>query len=137
MSSDLKDSLIPEHYAALFARRVLNFTDESIKEHFDQEPPYEGQTLILSMQQHNMNRYRLVKVINPASGRQRRIIINHSESFGGASYYRSGKSCYMPKSQTKLLPFVKSVAQRLSFDRDTVLSDDALKELLYSNVTAN
>ncbi|WP_338923765.1 hypothetical protein V0M98_36775 (plasmid) [Pseudomonas silesiensis] len=122
--------LIPEPYVLLFARRLLNYTDELVKEHFDQHPPYAGQTLILSMQQHNMNRYRLVKVVNPASGRQKRIIIDHSESFGGASYYRSGKSGFAPKGQTRLLPFVEAVAERLSFDRDAVLTDEELYRLL-------
>lgn len=122
--------LIPEAYVLLFARRLLNFTDELVKEHFDQHPPYEGQILILSMQQHNTNRYRLVKVVNPASGRQKRIIIDRGDSFGGASYYRSGKSCFAPKGQTRLLPFSEAVAERLSFDRDTVLTDEVLQELI-------
>jgi hypothetical protein len=130
MSNPLKELLIPESYVLIFARRLLNFTDDLVKEHFDQHPPYAGQTLILSMQQHNMNRYRLVKVLNPASGRQKRIIIDHSESFGGASYYRSGKSGFAPKGQTRLLPYVEAVAERLSFDRDTVITDQELQALL-------
>lgn len=130
MTEILTGLSIPEHYVLLFARRLLNFTDDLVKEHFDQHPPYAGQTLILSMQQHNMNRYRLVKVVNPASGRQKRIIIDHSESFGGASYYRSGKSGFTPKGQTRLLPYIEAVAERLSFDRDTVITDQELQELL-------
>jgi hypothetical protein len=130
MSEILTGISVPDHFVLLFARRLLNFTDELVKEHFDQHPPYAGQTLILSMQQHNMNRYRLVKVVNPASGRQKRIIIDHSESFGGASYYRSGKSGFAPKGQTRLLPYIEAVAERLSFDRDTVITDQELQELL-------
>ena len=130
MSNTMKDRLIPEAYVLLFARRLLNFTDELVKDHFDQYPPYAGQILILSMQQNNMNRYRLVNVVNPASGRQKRIIIDRGDSFGGASYYRSGKSGFAPKGQTKLLPYVDAVAERLSFDRDTVLTDELLLELL-------
>ena len=121
---------IPDRFAIMFARRVLNYTDDLVREHFEQSPPFEGQTLILSMQQHNVNRYRLVKVVNPASGRQKRIIIDHGEAFGGASYYRSGKSCFAPKGQTKLLPFVDSVAVKLSYERDVVLSDEVLAQLL-------
>jgi len=121
---------IPDRFAIMFARRVLNYTDDLVREHFEQSPPFEGQTLILSMQQHNVNRYRLVKVVNPASGRQKRIIIDHGEAFGGASYYRSGKSCFAPKGQTKLLPFVDSVAAKLSYERDVILSDEVLAQLL-------
>lgn len=72
----------------------------------------------------------MVKVINPASERQKRIIIDRGDSYGGASYYRSGKSGFAPKGQTKLLPFVEAVAERLSFDQDTVLTDEDLLELL-------
>lgn len=137
MNNTLIDQLVPEPNVLLFARRLLNFTDELVKEHFDQHPPYAGQILILSMQQHNMNRYRLVKVVNPASGRQKRIIIDKGDSFGGASYYRSGKSGFAPKGQTKLLPFVEVVAERLSFDRDTVLTDEVLQGLFSGSIGVN
>lgn len=130
MRNELKQVLIPEPYVLLFARRLLNFTDELVGEHFDQHPPYEGQILILSMQKHNTNRYRLVKVVNPASGRQKRIIIDRGDAFGGKSYYRTGKSGFAPKGQTRLLPFVAAVGERLSFERDTVLTDEMLQELL-------
>ncbi|WP_408601999.1 hypothetical protein [Pseudomonas sp. PLMAX] len=131
MSKTLNGPSIAEPYVLLFARRLLNFTDELVKEHFDLHPPYAGQILILSMQQHNMNRYRLVKVVNPASGRQKRIVIDRGDSFGGASYYRTGKSGFAPKGQTKLLPYIEAVAERLSIDRDTVLTDEVLLQLLH------
>lgn len=117
-------------YSLLFAKRLLNHSYESVKDHFEANPPAEGDVLILSMQQHNMNRYRLVKVLNPASGRQRRIIISHSDAFAGAAYYRSGQSCFAPKGQTRLLPLVPAVAELLSFDRDTIVDDATLESLL-------
>lgn len=73
-----------------------------------------------------------MKVINPDSGQQKRIIIDKGDSFGGASYYRSSKNGFAPKGQTKLLPFVEALAERLSFDQDTVLTDKVLEELLRS-----
>lgn len=69
-----------------------------------QSPPYAGQTLI-----------------------------DHGEAFSGASYYRSWKSCFASKGQTKLLPFVESVAGRLLFDRDTVLADEVPRDLITAN----
>jgi hypothetical protein len=117
-------------YSVLFAKRLLNYNYESVKDHFEANPPAEDDVLILSMQQHHMNRYRLVKVVNPASGRQRRIVISHSDPFAGASYYRSGKSCFAPKGQTRLLPLVPAVAELLSFDKDTVIEDATLDTLL-------
>ena len=128
----MKDTLIPDHYTTIFARRLLNFTFESTKAHFEENPLSAGQTLILSMQQHHMNRYRLVKVVNPSSGRQRRIIISHGDAYAGASYYQSGKSCFAPTGQTRLLPLVPAVAERLSFDHETTVSDEDLAMLLAS-----
>ena len=71
-----------------------------------------------------------MKVINPDSEQQKRIIIDKGDSFGGASYYRSSKSGFATKGQTKQLPFVEAFAERLSFDQDTVLTHELLLELL-------
>lgn len=128
--NSLNDALIPDHYTTLFARRHLNYTFESTKAHFEENPPSSGDVLILSMQQNHMSCYRLVKVVNPASGRQRRIIISHGDAYAGTSYYRSGKSSFAPTSQTRLLPMVPAVAERLSFDQKTTLSDEDLAVLL-------
>jgi len=123
-------SLIPDHFKILFARRWLNFTFDDVLKIFTETPPQQGQTLILAMQQNHFNRYRLVKVVNPASGRQKRIIIDNGCPWGGSSYFRSGKSGFAPKGQTRLLPFVEAVAERLSYDRETTLNDDELASLL-------
>jgi len=117
-------------YQTIFAKRLLNHTFESVQQSFNEDPPAQGDLLILSMQQHNTNRYRLVSVVNPASGKQRRIIIDRGDAFGGASYYRNGKSCFAPKGQTRLLPFNAAVAGVLSQDKDTHLSDQELDSLL-------
>jgi len=111
-------------------RRKLNFDSEAVKAHFEQNPPTEGQTLILTMFQHHTNSYRLVRVIKADHGRQKRIIIDKGDAWGGASYYRSGKSCFHPKGQTILLPYVEAVAARLSHERDTTLTDAELETLL-------
>ncbi len=111
-------------------RRRLNFTEDQVKEYFTANPPAQGDTLILSMSQHHRNAYRLVRVANPASGKQRRIIIDKGDAFGGSSYYRSGKSTFAPKGQTVLRPFVATVAAMLSYDTETELSDAELAALL-------
>ncbi|EPG9355238.1 hypothetical protein ACKU3Z_030130 [Pseudomonas aeruginosa] len=115
---------------AILHRRRLNFTEDQVKEYFTTNPPALGDTLILSMSQYHRNAYRLVRVANPASGKQRRIIIEKGDAFGGSSYYRSGKSTFAPKGQTVLRPFVAAVAARLSYDTETDLSDAELAALL-------
>lgn len=115
---------------AISRRRRLNFTEEQVKEYFTANPPAQGDTLILSMSQFYRNAYRLVRVVNPASGKQRRIIVEKGDAFGGASYYRSGKSTFAPKGQTVLRPYVEAVAEKLNYESETELSDAELEELL-------
>lgn len=114
-------------------RRRLNFSREQVKAHFTDNPPSKGDALILCMQQYNQSRYRLVKIVNPDHGRQHRIIIDNGCSFAGASYYRTGQSTFAPKSQTFLLPFVALVADELSYEQDTELTDESLHLILTSN----
>jgi hypothetical protein len=62
-------------------------------------------------------------------GRQHRIIIDKGCGFAGASFYRTGQSTFAPKGQTSLLPLVPAVAERLSYEQDTNLSDEDLLSL--------
>lgn len=114
-------------------RRHLNFSRERVKSYFVENAPVQGDTLILCMQQFYQSRYRLVIVQNPDHGRQHRIIIDNGCSYAGASFYRTGQSTFAPKSQTLLLPFVPAVGERLSYEQDTVLTDEDLFLLLESS----
>jgi len=111
-------------------RRRLNFTESQMKEYFTVNPPAQGDTLILAMSQFHRNAYRLVRVVNPASGKQLRIIIDKGDAYGGASYYRTGKSTFAPKGQTVLRPYVAMVAEKLNYESETDLSDADLEALL-------
>ncbi|MBA1274471.1 hypothetical protein [Stutzerimonas azotifigens] len=111
-------------------RRRLNFTEGQVKEYFTVNPPAQGDTLILAMSQFHRNAYRLVRVVNPASGKQLRIIVDKGDAFGGASYYRTGKSTFAPKGQTVLRPYVAMVAEKLNYESETDLSDADLQALL-------
>lgn len=117
-------------YEAVRRRRRLNFDHESTRAHFIESPPAAGDVLILAMFQFHRQRYRLVRVLLPSQGRQRRIVIDKGCAYGGASYQRSGKSGFSPKGQTILLPYVESIAALLSFESDTDLSDERLAEHL-------
>lgn len=117
---------------AISRRRRLNFTEDQVKEYFSANPPAQGDTLILSMSQFHRNAYRLVRVVNPASGKQLRIIVDKGDAFGGASYYQSGKSTFAPKGQTVLRPYVAAVAGKLNYESETELSDADLETLLGS-----
>ena len=95
-----------------------------------QTPPQVGDIAILWMTQCHTNRYRLVRVVKAEYGVQKRIVIDKPDNWAGEYFHRSGKSCYRPTGQTKLLPYVDVVAARLSFEHDTELSDAELALLL-------
>lgn len=111
----------------------LGFDEDSSRQHFLDNPPKAGDTLILHMTQHNTNRYRLARVDAvkmTAKNKPSRIYLAQGDAFGGASYYISGKSTFAPGCQTRLLPLVPAVAERLTYDRDTNLTAEEIAELI-------
>jgi len=93
-------------YEKLFFARDLHWTFESVKDYFTENPPYLDQELIVLDTSHRMNTYALVKVINPEHTKQKRIVIKgHSNGYSGMSFYRSGKNCFSPTGQVRLLPY--------------------------------
>ncbi|TSK07743.1 MAG: hypothetical protein FPO08_00055 [Geobacter sp.] len=92
----------------LAAARDLHWTFETVKAHFEKNPPVEGQELIIldTSWQLFTNTYALVKVVAPASGPQKRIVIDgYSNAYNGQSFYRTGQNCFSPKGQVRLLPY--------------------------------
>lgn len=88
----------------------LYWTFDSVKEYFEDNPPYEGQELLIHDTSWNANTYAIVTVKVASSGRQKRIIIeSYSNGYSGLSFYRSGKNCLAPTGQVKLLPYNKVI----------------------------
>ncbi|HDT5890042.1 hypothetical protein [Aeromonas dhakensis] len=84
----------------------LYWTFDSVKEYFEDNPPYEGQELLIFDTSWNTNTYAIVTVKVASSGRQKRIIVeSYSNGYSGQSFYRSGKNCWAPTGQVKLLPY--------------------------------
>jgi hypothetical protein len=83
----------------------LNWSFDTVKEYFENNPPSEGQELLIHDTGHNINTYALVTVKVASSGKQKRIIIEgYTNGYSGESFYRSGKNCFAPKGQARLLP---------------------------------
>lgn len=84
----------------------LNWTFDTVKEYFEKKPPYDGQELLIHDTSFNTNTYALVIVKLASSGKQKRIIIEgYTNGYTGQSFYRSGKNCFAPKGQARLLPY--------------------------------
>jgi len=98
----------------LAAAADLFWTFESVKEHFEKNPPIAEQTLLVHDTSWRTNTYALVTVEVPSSGQQKRIIIDgYSSGYSGMSFYRSGKNCFSPKGQVRLLPYHEAIADKI------------------------
>ena len=116
--------------------QYLNFTFETVQQAFTERPPKEGDLLILAMPQGYFNCFRLVRVIKTNHTRQKRLIVDKPCCWGGASYWRNGKSCFAPKGKTRLLPYVESVAALLKEDRDTILEKEVIEAALGQEIAS-
>ncbi|OCH14578.1 hypothetical protein [Aliivibrio sp. 1S128] len=110
------------HYKKLFYARDLHWTFDSIKDYFEKNPPYKGQELIVLDTSGNLNTYTLVYVEVPESGKQKRIIIDgYTNGYSGQSFYRSGKNCFAPKGQVRLLPYDERIGALIkSSNKDSI-----------------
>ena len=111
----------------------LYWTFDSVKEYFVDNPPYEGQELLIHDTSGNMNTYALVKVVNPESGKQKRIVVeNYSNGYSGKSFYRTGKNCFAPTGQVRLLPYNARIGEliKASGRKSIILKVEQVKELI-------
>ena len=94
------------HHEKLFFARNLHWTFDSVKEFFTNNPPQIGQELLVLDTSCNINTYALVTVTNSEYTKQKRIVIDgYTNGYSGQSFYRSGKNCFSPKGQVRLLPY--------------------------------
>lgn len=90
----------------------LYWTFDRVKKFFEDNPPYLGQELLIYDSSHNTNTYAIVTVKVPSDGRQKRIVVEgYDNGYSGQSFYRSGKNCWAPKGQVKLLPYHREIGE--------------------------
>ena len=83
---------------------LLGWTEESTKEYIESKPLAAGDLMIITNTQGGLRTYQLARVENPALGKQRRVMLSDSGTSGGVTFYRSGKNCFHPKGQTRMIP---------------------------------
>jgi hypothetical protein len=99
-----------QHFDKLLSARDLHHTFETVKDYFSKNPPYVSQELLVLDTSWNLNTYALVTVVNPDHTKQKRIVIeSYSSGYSGQSFYRSGKNCFSPKGQVRLLPYNSAI----------------------------
>jgi hypothetical protein len=61
-----------------------------------ERPPQAGDTMLIVNTQAGFEEYVLATVENPDSGKQHRVILGQAAAWGGASFYRSGRTATHP-----------------------------------------
>jgi len=94
----------------------FGYVDDAMKEYLEQNPPQPGDRLLVYGSQGSMHSYDLVTVVAGSSGKQRRVVVDKAAGWGGTSWYRSGKNCWAPKGQSRLIPLIPWIMDHLGED---------------------
>lgn len=126
--ADMKTKKIPSPSDLPF----FGWDEASIKAYCDEKPLQKGDLMIIYNGQGGLHEYVPVIVENASSGKQRRVILSKAAAWGGASFYRTGKNCFSPKGQSKMLPPIPELMQHLSLHCDVMV--DGLHSALNASV---
>lgn len=104
---------------------LFGWTPEKTKAYIVDRPLAIGDHMLVVNQQAGFEEYVLATVVNPASGRQRRIILDKAAAYGGTTFYASGKNCFSPRGQSIMIPPVPEVVSLILSvaPRDTIMSN--------------
>lgn len=94
----------------------FGWTPEKTKQYIDERPLKVGDKMLILNQQAGFEEYVLAKVVEPASGRQRRVVLDRAAAWGGASFYRTGKNCFSPTGKSRMIPPVDDVLAAMKGD---------------------
>lgn len=91
----------------------FGWSEETTKAYVVDRPLAVGDLMLIYNGQGNMHHYQLATVVDPALGRQRRVLLSTSSATGGTTFYRNGKNCFSPKGQSRMLPPIADIVERL------------------------
>ncbi|MGH8420773.1 MAG: hypothetical protein ACRER3_00265 [Pseudomonas fluorescens] len=100
---------------------LFGWTWDTVKAHLQEQPPNVGEVMIIYNGHGGFHSYSLATVVNPAAGRQKRIVLSKAGSSGGTSFHRSGINAVMPKGRTRMIPSVPALMEHLTLECDVVL----------------
>lgn len=99
---------------------LLGWTDPAVKDYIESKPLAAGDMMVVVSQYGGLRSYVLVRVENPALGAQKRVLVSQHQGLGGSTFYRTGKNCFQPKGQTRLIPPTECLAPYLKEVGDRV-----------------
>lgn len=92
---------------------ILGFEGDTLKYYLEQNSVSEGDAMMIYGSHGMMHHYTKVVVEAINSGRQKRIVVSKSGYSGGRSFYRTGKNCFAPTGQSKLIPLIPFIESQM------------------------
>ncbi|WNL48338.1 hypothetical protein RKE25_22665 (plasmid) [Dyella sp. BiH032] len=102
---------------------LFGWTEEKVKEYIIEKPLDVGEVMTILSTHGGITHYRLARVEAVNVGKQRRVVLSRAGSSGGTAFHRSGKNCFMPTGQSRMLPPLAELPE-LNLEQDVIL--DAL-----------
>lgn len=104
---------------------LFGWTPEKTKGYVVDRPLSIGDAMLIVNQQAGFEEYVLATVVNPAYGKQRRIVLDKAAAYGGTAFFPSGKNCFSPRGKSIMIPPVAEVVNLIMSvaPRDSVMSN--------------
>ena len=104
---------------------LFGWTEKTVKTYILEKPLLLGDHMISYNGQSGLHHYSLATVENAALGKQKRILLSKAGAYGGTTFYRSGKNCFSPTGQSRMLPPVPALMGHLNFTMEVWLDISA------------
>ena len=108
---------------------LFGYEGEMLKEYIEQKPLKVGDEMMIYGSQYIMHSYELTTVEAVDVGPQKRVVVSKPGPWGGRSFYRTGKNCFSPKGQSRLLPVIDWVKEQMEERRSIIFGWDWKKVL--------
>src|SRR5688572_13431317 len=82
----------------------FGWSEAKAKKYFESADLKKGNRVIIYDGQGGFHEYRLAIVEEPSLGRQKRVVVSAAAAWGGSTFYRSGRNCFTPRGQSRMLP---------------------------------
>ncbi|ELR8730170.1 hypothetical protein V4F56_004413 [Vibrio vulnificus] len=103
---------------------ILGFEGDTLKSYLEQNAVSVGDEMMIYGSHGMMHHYTKVVVEAVNSGRQKRIVVSKSGYSGGKSFYRTGKNCFAPTGQSKLIPLIPYIEGQMGQREEVSFSWD-------------
>lgn len=81
---------------------------DKTKRFYKENPPVAGDNALIISTQASCVTYEIAKIVRVSAAR---IYFDKSFGWGGSSFYYSGKNCWSPKGQTRLVPPIDKIVK--------------------------